>query len=95
MISGWLLALIIIVVIGFIVLVVLLTQRTYRQKKSAGREGLVGRTAVVKKALELTGVVLAEGELWTATLDKGRAEPEEEVIITKVDGLKLYVTRKK
>jgi len=93
-ISGWLLALIIIIVIAFIVLVVWLTLRTYRQKVSAGREGLVGRIAVVKTALEPTGVVLAEGERWTATLDKGRAEPEEEVIITKVAGLKLYVTRK-
>ena len=50
---------------------------------------------VVEVTLDPRGVVLVEGERWTATLDKGRAEPEEEVTITKVDGLKLYVTRKK
>jgi membrane protein implicated in regulation of membrane protease activity len=93
-ISGWLLALIIIIVIVFIVMVVLLTRRTYRNKVAAGREDLVGRTALVEVALKPTGVVVVEGERWTATLDKGRAEPEEEVIITKVAGLKLSVTRK-
>jgi membrane protein implicated in regulation of membrane protease activity len=94
-ISGWLLALIIIVVVAFIVLVVFLSLRTYRQKVAAGREDLVGRTAVVEVPLAPTGVVLVEGERWTATLDEGRAGPEEEVIITKVTGLKLSVSRKK
>jgi len=94
MISGWLLALIIIIGIAIIYVVVWLTLRTYRNKVAAGREELVGRLAVVKAPLEPTGVVLVEGERWKATLDKGRAGPEEEVIITKVDGLRLYVTRK-
>jgi membrane-bound serine protease (ClpP class) len=93
-ISGWLLALIIIIVIIVIALVAFLTVRTYRYKVAAGREDLVGRTAVVETALDPRGVVLVEGERWTATVDKGRAEPEEEVIITKVDGLRLSVTRK-
>jgi len=35
-----------------------------------------------------------EGERWTAVLDKGTAAPDEEVTITKVEGLKLQVTRK-
>ena len=38
--------------------------------------------------------VLVEGERWTAIADRGQAEPEEEVIITKVEGLKLRVTKK-
>ena len=69
--------------------------RTYRYKVAAGREDLVGRTAVVEVTLDPRGVVLVEGERWTATLDKGRADPEEEVIITKVAGLKLFVTKQK
>ena len=64
------------------------------QTGTAGREELIGKTAVVKIALAPKGVVLVEGERWTAVIDKGRAEPEEEVIITKVDGLKLMVTKK-
>jgi membrane-bound ClpP family serine protease len=94
-ISGGLLALIIIVVVIFAAVSILLILRTYRNKVAAGREDLVGRTAVVKTSLEPTGLVLVQGERWKATLEKGRAGPEEEVIITKVDGLRLYVTQKK
>ena len=93
-ISPGILALIIILIVIFIVVAVLLSLRTYRQKVAAGRENLVGRTATVEVALKPTGMVLVEGERWTATLDTGRAGPGEEVIITKVAGLKLYVTRK-
>ena len=50
---------------------------------------------MVDIALGHKGIVLVEGERWTAILDKGRAEPEEEVIITKVEGLKLWVAKKK
>jgi membrane protein implicated in regulation of membrane protease activity len=93
-ISPWIFALIIILIIIFIVVAVLLSLRTYRQKVAVGRENLVGRTATVEVPLKPTGVVLVEGERWTATLDTGRAGPGEEVIITKVAGLKLFVTRK-
>ena len=83
-----------IIVVVFLYFVITWTLKTYRKQVSAGREELIGKTAVVKIALEPKGVVLVEGERWTAVIDKGRAEPEEEVIITKVDGLKLMVTKK-
>ena len=84
-------AIIVAVVLYFVVIWVL---RTYRNQVAAGREELIGRTAVVKIALAPKGVVLVEGERWAAVIDMGRAEPEEEVTITKVDGLKLMVTKK-
>jgi membrane-bound ClpP family serine protease len=34
------------------------------------------------------------GERWEATLDEGKVEPGEEVVITKVEGLRLRVTKK-
>ena len=83
-----------IIIIAFVVLVVYWSIRAHQNKVAAGKEELVGRTAVVEIALEPKGVVLVEGERWTATVDKGRIEPEEEVIITKVEGLKLTVTKK-
>ncbi len=89
---GW--ALIIIIVVIFIVFVVIWGIRAHKKKIAAGREDLVGKTAVVEVALEPKGVVFVEGERWNAILDKDRVEPEEEVIITKVDGLKLMVTKK-
>ena len=86
-----LIAIIVVVILYFVVVWVL---RTYRKQVSAGWEELIGKTAVVEIALAPKGVVLVEGERWTAVIDRGRAEPEEEVIITKVDGLKLMVTKK-
>jgi membrane-bound serine protease (ClpP class) len=90
----WLIIVIAIVIVVFFVFVVIWAIRAHQKKVSAGKEDLVGRTAVVEIALEPKGVVLVEGERWTAITDKGRAEPEEEVIITKVEGLKLRVTKK-
>jgi membrane-bound serine protease (ClpP class) len=93
-IDAWVLALIIIVVVVFLVFAVIWSVRAHQKKIAAGKEELGGKTAVVEIALEPKGVVLVEGERWTAIVDKDRVEPEEEVIITKVDGLKLMVTKK-
>ena len=85
---------IVIIVVGFLVIAVVWGIRAHRNRVAAGREDQVGKTASVITALEPKGVVLVEGERWTATIDSGRAEAEEEVIITKVEGLKLIVTKK-
>ncbi len=91
----WLLVVVVLVIIVLLVFVVLWSVRAHQKKVSAGKEELVGRTAVVEIALEPKGVVLVEGERWTATSETGQIEPEEEVIITKVEGLKLTVVKKK
>ena len=90
----WLLALLIIILVVFVYFVVVWVVRAHQKKVAAGREELVGKTAVVAVTLNPKGVVLVEGERWTAVIDKGQVEPEEEVIITKVDGLRLIVTKK-
>jgi len=66
----------------------------HRRQASTGREELVGKTAVVRAALDPEGMVLFKGERWTAVSGEGRVEPGEEVVINKVDSLKLYVTKK-
>jgi membrane-bound serine protease (ClpP class) len=91
----WLIVLIVVIVIVVLYFVVLWVVRAHQRKVAAGKEDLVGKTAVVEVALDPKGIVLVEGERWTATVDEGRVEPEEEVIITKVEGLKLKVTRQK
>jgi membrane-bound serine protease (ClpP class) len=68
--------------------------RGQRRRKATGAEGMIGEIAIAKTSLDPTGTVLAEGELWTATSDAGRVEPGEEVIINKVEGLKLWVAKK-
>ena len=93
-VDTWVIIVIAIIIVIVIVFVVIWSIRAHQRQVSAGKEDLVGRTAVVEIALEPKGVVLVEGERWNAIADKGRVEPEEEVIITKVEGLKLRVTKK-
>jgi len=80
---------------GFVALVVWAAVRGQRRRVTTGREGMIGQVAEVKIALKPTGMVLVDGELWKAELDEGQANPGEEVIIQKVDNLKLFVTKKK
>jgi membrane-bound ClpP family serine protease len=78
----------------FIAVTVIWGVKAHRLRIGAGREELVGRVAEVKTTLGPKGTVFVEGETWTAMAEQGRVEPGEEVIITKVDGLKLWVTQK-
>ncbi len=94
-ISPWLIATVVILVAASVAFVVHRVIRAHRRQAYTGREELVGKTAVVRAALDPEGMVLFKGEHWTAVSEKGRVEPGEEVIITKVEGLKLYVTKKR
>jgi len=93
-VDPWLIAVVTILVVAVFAFVISRVVRAHRRQAATGREELVGKTAVVKTALEPEGIVLFKGERWTAISEKGRVKPGEEVTITKVDGLKLYVTRK-
>jgi membrane-bound ClpP family serine protease len=55
---------------------------------------MIGEIAIAKTPLDPTGTVLTQGELWTAASEGGRVAPGEEVIISKVEGLKLWVAKK-
>ena len=90
----WLIATVIILVVAFIAITVIWGIRAHRLRISAGTEELVGRTAEVRIALDPKGTVFIEGEQWTAISESGRVESGEEVIITRVDSLRLYVARK-
>jgi membrane-bound serine protease (ClpP class) len=68
--------------------------RGQRRQKATGAEGMIGKVAIAKTPLDPTGRVLAQGELWTAASEGGRVAPGEEVIITKVEELKLWVAKK-
>jgi len=68
--------------------------RGQRRRKATGAEGMIGRIAIAKTPLDPTGTVLSEGELWTAIAEGDKIAPGEEVIISKVEALKLWVTRK-
>ena len=84
----------IVLAIAFIVFIIYAIVKGQRLKLSAGVENMIGKEAVVQTTLNPKGTVLAEGELWTAIAEDSTIESGEEVMITRVEGLKLWVTRK-
>jgi len=80
--------------VAFIIFVIYAVVKGQRLKLSAGVEDMIGKEAVVRTNLNPKGTVLAEGELWTAIAEGSTIEAGEEVIITKTEGLKLWVTKK-
>ena len=93
-IDPWLIVIVIISIVAFLIFAVIYGIRAHQKQISAGREELIGKIAETTTVMEPKGTVLIQGERWAAILDKGRVEPGEEVIITKVEGLKLQVTKK-
>jgi membrane-bound ClpP family serine protease len=91
----WVIVLIAIAIAAFLTITIIWGIRAHRRQVSAGREDLIGKTAEVKTFMNPKGTVLVQGELWTATLEGGQAEPGNEVVITKVDHLKAWVTKSK
>jgi membrane-bound serine protease (ClpP class) len=81
-------------VTAFAIFVIGAIIRGQRRRKATGAEGMIGTIAIAKTPLDPTGTVLAEGELWTAASEGGKVVPGEEVIISKVEGLKLWVAKK-
>ena len=79
---------------AFCIFVIGAIVRGQRRRKATGAEGMIGRIAIAKTPLDPTGTVLSEGELWTAIAEGDKIAPGEEVIISKVVELKLWVTRK-
>ena len=90
----WLIVIVVIGIIVFLAFTIIYGIRAHRRQVSAGREDLIGKVAEVNTVIDPKGTVFIEGERWVAISDKGRVEPGEEVIITKVEGLKLWVTKK-
>jgi membrane-bound serine protease (ClpP class) len=93
-VSPWLIAIVTIIIAGFFTLVVTRSVSAHRRQPKTGREELIGKTATVKVALNPEGTVFIKGERWSAVSEEGTVKPGEEVIIKKVDGLTLYVTKK-
>lgn len=85
---------VVIAIACFLIFVIGAIIRGQRRRKVTGAEGMIGEVAVAKMPLAPMGTVLAKGELWTAATEGERIERGEEVIITKVEGLKLWVIKK-
>ncbi|MFC1937345.1 NfeD family protein [Chloroflexota bacterium] len=80
--------------IAFVAFAVQRGIRAHHYRISAGKEDLEGKTAEAETPLTPKGIVFVQGERWTAISEDERIRPGEEVVITRVDGLKLYVKKK-
>ena len=61
-----------------------------RRRSAVGVEAMVGRRAVVVRALAPQGQVKLDGEVWEARGPIG-LDPGQEVVVARVDGLVLEV----
>jgi len=93
-VGPWSIAIVVISIVAFLAFAIIYGIRAHRQQVAAGKEELIGKTAETSSAINPKGTVFIQGEHWAAISDKGRIEPGEEVIITKVESLKLWVTKK-
>ena len=83
-----------IVILAFVIFAATRIIKAHRIQASTGWEELIGKPARVMVALAPEGQVLFRGEHWKAISEEGNIESGEDVIIQKVDNLKLYVTKK-
>ncbi|RAL69690.1 putative membrane-bound ClpP-class protease [Dehalococcoides mccartyi] len=86
----WIASLIVIVVL-IIIFVVNQVVSAHLKQAATGKEELYGKKALVKTPLNPEGKVLYDGEIWSAHIENGSAEVGQEVVIVRLEGLKLYV----
>jgi len=93
-VDPWLIATVTIVIAGAFVFIIQRAISAHRKQAKTGWEELIGKTAIVKVALNPEGTVFLKGERWSAISEEELVKPGEEVVIKKVDGLILHVTKK-
>jgi len=94
-VDWWLIAVVSIVLALGLGFIIQRAVKIHRKQVTTGREELIGKTATVREALAPQGTIFFKGELWTAFSEEGEIKAGEEVSIKRLDGLTLYVTRKK
>jgi membrane-bound serine protease (ClpP class) len=93
-VDPWLIATVTILLAGALTFILHRAIAIHRRQATTGREELVGKVATVKVALKPEGTVFYRGERWNAVSETGDIKAGEEVVINRVDGLTLFVTRK-
>lgn len=90
-VSTWLIALTALLFILLLGLMITLVVRAQRRPVRTGAESLTGAKAIARTDLNPSGAVFVSGELWNAVSETGNIPKGAEVVITKVEGLKLKV----
>jgi len=92
-VSPVLIAIVVIIFGGFFGFVVERVVRIHRKRATTGKEELIGKVVVARTPLTPEGQVIFRGERWEAVSETGNIEAGETVVITKLDGLTLYVKK--
>jgi membrane-bound serine protease (ClpP class) len=93
-VSPWLIGVVSALFVGFFLFVIQRVIKVHRRQATTGWEELIGKPATVMMKLSPEGQVLFRGEHWKAISEEGPVEEGEQVIINRVENLKLYVSRK-
>lgn len=93
-IEWWLVILVGVIVAGILAFIIQRIRKTYHRQATTGREDLKGKIATVRQTLNPEGTVFYQGELWNAVSSSGKIQSGDEVIITGIKGLKLFVEKK-
>lgn len=64
-----------------------------RRRPTTGMEGMQGQAGEVRQALTPEGMVLVEGELWTAVSESGPVAEGERVVVVGREGFRLRVKK--
>jgi membrane-bound serine protease (ClpP class) len=94
-VDPWLIATVTILLGGAVAFILHRAIAIHRKQATTGREELIGKVATVRVALKPEGTVFYRGERWNAVSENGDIKVGEEVVINRMDGLTLFVTRKK
>jgi len=78
---------------ALVILAISVGLRALYRTPTTGATGMVGRTGVVRRALDPEGQVQVDGELWRAVTHDGALPAGENVEILSVDGLTLTVSK--
>ena len=92
--SWWWLAVLMVAVVIISYLTYRIGRGTFFVKRRVALEALVGSEGKVVKPLFPVGYVRVRGELWKASSSDGNLDDGDEVVVTRVDGLRLIVRLK-
>ena len=94
-VNPWIVAIVAICFAAFLAFIVFKLAAARKLKPKTGAEELIGEMGTVRVQLDPEGVIFRRGELWSAASEEGRIEAGETVIIKRIDGLKLFVSKTK
>lgn len=77
----------------FFLFIVKIGFNALRKPYVSGREGVVGHVGEARTDIDPDGMVFVDGSLWSATADGATIDKGDQVVVTKMDGLKIQVKR--